>query len=154
MHSDKDADEKWVEELIYEGTTLYVLGFAAVKRETGKTLREKKVEALRELKRDPEAMKKFDTDGDGTISESEWEEARTAMEDQVLHQSLAERDRRRKQEEQIVIGKPAGGGPFIVAETHSEAHLTSRYNRYIIPLFIGAAICTGGAIALLVKWLT
>ncbi|HEX9777180.1 MAG TPA: GIDE domain-containing protein [Geopsychrobacteraceae bacterium] len=149
-----DADEKWLEEIICEGTTLYVLGCAAVKRETGQTLREKKVEALRELKRDPEALKSFDADGDGRISAAEWETARVAMEDRVLHRSLAKRERRRKQEEQIVIGKPAGGGPFIVAETHSETDLTGRYGRAVIPLFGGAALCGGWAIALLVKWLT
>ncbi|HKJ05196.1 MAG TPA: GIDE domain-containing protein [Geopsychrobacteraceae bacterium] len=151
--SDSDSNEKWVEEIIYEGTIIYVLGFASVKREEGKTLREKKVEALRELKRDPEALRQFDSDGDGKISESEWEGARSAMEERMLQQSLSDRDRRRKQEEQIVIGKPAGGGPFIVAETHSETQLTSRFARYTIPLFIGAAVCTGWAISLLVKWL-
>lgn len=151
---DNDSSEKWVEELVFEGTILYVLGFAAVKKEKKSNLRDRKVEALRELKRDPEAMKKFDADGDGNISETEWEEARAAVEDQVLKESLAGRDRRRKQEEQIVIKKPTGGRPFIVAETHSEAHLTGRFVRYIIPLFVGAALCTGGAISLLVKWLT
>lgn len=151
---DSDASEKWVEEIIYEGTTLYVLGFASVKREQRQSLRDRKVEALRELKRDPEAMKKFDTDGDGQISETEWEDARAAMEDQVLHESLAEKDRRRRQEEQIIIGKPTGGRPFIVAESHSETHLTSRFVRYTIPLFIGAALCTGWAISQLVKFLT
>jgi hypothetical protein len=151
--SDNDFSEKWVEELIFEGTLLYILGFAAVKKERKSNLRDKKVEALRELKRDPEAMKKFDTDGDGKISELEWEEARAAVEDQVLKESLTGRDRRRRQEEQIVIEKPTGGRPFIVAETHSETLLTSRYVRYTIPLFIGAALCTGWAISLLVKWL-
>mgnify|MGYP001213528503 FL=1 len=148
-YSDRNGSEKWVEEIIYEGTNLYVLGFASVKKEQGQSLNEKKREALRDLKRDSAAMKRFDTDEDGQISESEWEEARASVEDQVLKQSLGKNDRRRRQEEQIVIVNPTGRRPFIIAETHCETHLTRSFGYYAVPLFVGATVCTAWAISLL-----
>ena len=152
--TNNNAREKWVEEIITEGTLLYVLGFAAVKKEQRESLRNRKVEALRKLKRDRAALDKFDADGDGQISPDEWEAARASAEQEAIHQSLQERSERRRQEEQVIIGKPGGNRPFIIAETLSETHLTNRFVRYIIPLFCGAALCTGWAISLLIQWLT
>jgi hypothetical protein len=45
------------------------------------------------------------------------------------------------------------GRPLIISETHSEENLTARYTYYAIPLFIAAAIATGGAIYLLLNYL-
>ncbi len=152
LRFDGEADEKWVEEIIVEGTLLYVLGFAAVKREDGPTLNERKIEALRELKRNPQNLQQFDTDGDGKISEDEWDAARAAVEEKVLHESLRAKQRRKKQEEHVVIGKKKGC-PLVIAETHSEAQLTGRFAAYTVPLFIGAAAATGGGILLLLNYL-
>lgn len=129
-----DSDEKWVEEIIVEGTLLYVLGFASVKQEDGPTLAEKKVEALRELKRNPQHIQQFDTDGDGKISADEWDAARAAVADKVLRDELQKKQNRKKQEEHIVIGKKKGR-PLVIAETHSEEHLTMRYAFYTFALF-------------------
>ncbi len=147
-----DSDEKWCEEIIVEGTLLYVLGFAAVKRESGPTLTERKIEALRELKRNPQNLQQFDTDGDGKISVKEWDVAREAVAEKVLHESLKEKRKRKKQEEHVLIGKKKGR-PLVIAETHSEAHLTRRLTLYIVPLFIGAAAATAGSIYLLLDYL-
>jgi hypothetical protein len=147
-----DCDDKWVEEIIVEGTLLYVLGHASVKREDGPTLNERKIEALRELKRNPQNLQQFDTDGDGRISEDEWDAARGAVEEKVLHDSLKEKQRRKKQEEHVVIGKKQGR-PLVIAETHSEAKLTSRFAAYTIPLFIGAAAATGWSLYLLINYI-
>ncbi|RLB72202.1 MAG: hypothetical protein DRH07_05200, partial [Deltaproteobacteria bacterium] len=57
-HSD-DSDDKWVEETIVAGTLIYVLGYASVKRAKGPTLTEQKIEALRELKRNPQNLQQF-----------------------------------------------------------------------------------------------
>lgn len=147
-----EADEKWVEEIIIEGTLLYVLGFAAVKGEHGPTMSERRIEALRELKRNPQSLQQVDTDGDGKICEDEWDAARAAVEVQVLHESLKAKRRRKQQEEHVVIGKKKGR-PFIIAETHSEAHLTSRFAAYTSPLFIGAAAASGWGISQLLSYL-
>ncbi len=147
-----DADEKWVEEVIVDGTLLYVLGFAAVKRQEGPTLAEKKIEALRELKRNPQNLQQFDLNGDGNIDEDEWDTARAAVEEKVLKESLQQKRQRKKQEEHIVIGKKRGR-PLIISETHSEENLTARYRNYAVLLFIATAIATGGSIYLLLNYL-
>lgn len=151
MRFSDDSDEKWCEEIIVEGTLLYVLGFAAVKRDSGPSLSERKIEALRELKRNPQDMLQYDTDSDGKISEDEWDAAREAVAEKVLHESLTEQ-KRKKQEEHVVIGKKKGR-PLVIAETHSETQLTRRLTLYMVPLFIGAAALTAGSIALLFNYL-
>ena len=150
-HSD-DSDDKWVEETIVAGTLIYVLGYASVKRAKGPTLTEKKIEALRELKRNPQDLQQFDHDGDGKISRNEWDAARAAVEEKILQESLQKKQQRKKQEEHIVIGKKKGR-PLIITETHSEESLTSRFLYYSIPLFLAATMATGGAIYLLLNYL-
>ncbi len=152
LRVDDESEEKWVEEIIVEGTLLYVLGFAAVKREDGPTITERKIAALRELKRNPQDLQQFDSDGDGKISEDEWDAARVAVEEKVLRESLQAKQQRKKQEQHVVISKKKGR-PFIIAETHSEAHLTGRFAAYTVPLFIGAAAATGGGIYQLLNYL-
>ena len=147
-----ERDEKWVEEVIVEGTLLYVLGYASVKKATGPSRAESKAEALRELKRDPQAMRQFDRDGDGHISAAEWDNARAAVEDQLLHASLSADKERKKQEEHVLIGKRKGH-PLIISETHSENQLTQRYLYYSIPLLLASVAATGGAIYLLLNFL-
>ncbi|SHJ45461.1 E3 Ubiquitin ligase [Malonomonas rubra DSM 5091] len=138
MHHPADSDEKWVEEVVIEGTLLYVLGFASVKRSNEPTMAQKKVEALRELKRNPQAIEQFDADGDGRISEQEWDSARQAVADKVLREELQKKKQRKKQEEHIVIGKKKGR-PMVIAETHSEERLTGRYAIYA-SLMLAAAV--------------
>lgn len=138
-------DEKWVEEIIVEGTLLYVLGHASAKPPEGPGFSEKKIEALRELKRNPKHLNQFDADGDGKISEDEWDAARAAVEESVMHEMLGSNQQRKKQEEHIVIGKKKGR-PLIIAETHSEERLTARYLYSSITLFMIAIAAAGWAI--------
>jgi Ca2+-binding EF-hand superfamily protein len=149
---DSDRTEKWQEEIIIEGTLLYVLGFAAVKQEEGESLREEVQNALRDLKHDPQRLKEFDLDGDGKICVDEWDAARAQMEEQVYHQRMIERSQqRRRQEDHIVIGRQPGR-PLIIAETHSETHLTGKYRNTAIGLLLLSTILTGGAIYLLLNY--
>ncbi len=152
MRLNDNSDDKWVEEIIVDGTLLYILGYASVKKAAGPTLTEQKIEALRELKRNPQNLQQFDSDGDGEISADEWDIARAAVEEKVLQESLQNKQQRKKQEEYIVIGKQKGR-PLIITETHSEDSLTARYLYYSIPLFLAAAIATGGAIYLLLNYI-
>lgn len=147
-----DSDDKWVEEVVVDGTLIYVLGYAAVKRAKGANLTEQKIEALRELKQNQQELQKFDRDGDGEISSDEWDDARAAVEEQVMRKSLQNKQQRKKQEEQVVIGKKKGR-PLIITESHSEEQLTSRYLYYSIPLFLAAAVATGGGLYLLLNYL-
>jgi len=146
------GNEKWVEDIIYEGTNLYVLGMARPRREAGSTLRERTALALRRLKGDREAMKRYDADGDGQISQQEWEAARADVEQKVLHRSLAEGGGRKRQEEHLEIAHPTPRSlPFLIAETSSEERLTRRFNTFSIALFSGAVGTAAWAIHALTK---
>lgn len=149
---DSDQTEKWQEDIIVEGTLLYVLGVAAVKPEEGETLREEVQMALRDLKHDPQRLKEFDLDGDGKICVDEWDAARTKTEEQVLHQRMIQRSQqRRRQEDHIVIGRQPGR-PLIIAETHSETHLTGQYRNMAIGLLLLSTLLTGASIYLLLNY--
>lgn len=149
-----DRDEKWVEETIPEGNLLYVLGQA---RENGRhrpPLRERIIEALRELKRDPRAMRRFDTDGDGSISAAEWQKARQQVEEDLLHRSLTEEGRSQSAWDRVVIARPGQRSlPFIIAETPSEAHLARGFGLFTLLLFGGALLAVVWTVMTLVNYL-
>jgi len=152
MQLNNNSEDKWVEEVIVDGTLLYILGYATAKRSSGTSLHTQKIEALRELKQNTHKLKQFDHDGDGKISAKEWDNARNAVEAEVLEKSLQNRQQRKKQEEHIVIAKH-NRRPLIIAETHSEKRLTTRYFYYSATLFAGAAIAVAGSIYLLLTYL-
>jgi len=138
-----DEDEKWVEEVIYEGTSLYVLGFARPARQERLSLRDRTLARLRQLKLDPAALRRYDTDGDGRIDEAEWQAARNDAEQEAMRDHLAESRGRKRQEEHLVIGKPPQRGlPFIVAEALSEAHLSRKYGWISLPLLLCGGVAT------------
>ncbi|RLB63753.1 MAG: hypothetical protein DRH08_10635 [Deltaproteobacteria bacterium] len=142
-----DENEKWVEDIIYEGTALYVLGFARPLRAERRSLRERSVEKLRELKLDRRALHRYDTDGDGQISEDEWQVARSDAEQAALKEHLAEGSGRKRQEEHVVIARPSQRSmPFVIAEVASEAHLIRNYGLISIPLLIIGLSVAGFAI--------
>jgi len=122
------SNEKWVEDSIGEGEALYVLGSAAALKGQGKSLQQRKIERLRELKTDRNALAAYDRNGDGRIDEQEWQSAREAVEDQVTREHLAEKVTPQRTEETAVIGRsPHRSHPFVIAAARSEAHLTSTY---------------------------
>jgi len=124
------SNEKWIEDSISEGEALYVLGSAAVLKNGRKSLHEKKLERLRELKTDRSALlQSFDSDGDGKISEEEWQTARDTVDAQVTSEHLAEKVGAQTTAETTVIGRsPHRSHPFVIAVARSEAHLTTTYS--------------------------
>jgi hypothetical protein len=140
-------DEKWVEDILYEGTSLYVMGYAQPLREEKVSLRARTTARLRQLKLDPRAMRRYDTDGDGRIDGVEWDAARSEVEQQALRESLAEQGARKRQEERVVICRPRQRRlPFLIAETGSEEQLRSRYGWYSIPLLLSGVAAAGFAL--------
>jgi hypothetical protein len=134
-------NEKWVEEIVYEGTSVYVLGYAQPLREEKMSLRERTMAKLRQLKLDPKAMQRYDADGDGRIDQAEWEAARSDAEQQALREHLGEQGERKRQEEHVVIANPPQKRlPFVIAETESEAHLTTKYGWFSAPLLLGGVV--------------
>jgi hypothetical protein len=146
-----NAEEKWVENIIVEGALIYVLGFAASRPKTGPSRHDRKIEALRDLKSDPQLLQRYDQDGDGKIDADEWEAARQDIDERLTRESLLQRQKRRKQEEQIVIGYRKGY-PLIISESHSERQLTQRYFWYSLPLLSSGCIATIWAIILLFRY--
>lgn len=132
-----DMQEKWVEEVLCEGASLYVLGFASAPSSQGSSLRERTLERLRQLKTDPQALSQYDSDGDGHISQAEWDAARQAEEERALHESLQPRQNSSHGRVRPQIGRPPQRGlPFLIAESASEAHLSRNYAWYAGPLLI------------------
>ena len=120
-----DSDEKWVEECIPEGETLYVLGFSTPHRVTGDSLHNATAARLRTLKQSPDLRQRFDKNNDGQIDADEWDEARRITADEVAKSHLAGRQQRRKQEEALVIGvSPRRSHPFLIAQSLNEGMLT------------------------------
>jgi hypothetical protein len=139
--SDFGDNEKWIEEIVYEGASVYVLGYAQPLRQERASLRERTMAKLRQLKLDPQAMRRYDTNGDGHIDQTEWEAARSDAAQISLKEHLAEQGERKRQEEHVVIAKPPQRRlPFVVAETESEAHLTTRYGWFSVPLLVGGVV--------------
>jgi hypothetical protein len=138
---DGGPDEKWVEELIYEGTTLYVLGYAHPAREVGPGLRGRTTEVLRRLKLDPHALRRYDTNGDGRLDADEWQSARAdaerlAVAEQLKGTSVPTVDH-------VLLGKPPRGLPFLIAEGQTGGELAGRYG------WLGAALLVLGVAAFL-----
>jgi hypothetical protein len=143
-------DEKWVEEVIAEGTYLYILGYARDQRRQGPSLAERTREKLRLLKGNAPAFRRFDANNDGRIDAEEWEMARSAMEAEAIRDQLAEGRRRRRQEEHAAIGRPPGRSlPFIIAETESEARLLGRYGRLAAAMLMGGLLLAAWAAAII-----
>jgi hypothetical protein len=132
-------DEKWVEELIYEGTSLYVLGYARPARGSGPGLRERTVELLRRLKLDPQALRRYDADGDGRLDPNEWQAARDEVERQAATEQL--QAPAGPTGVQVLLGKPPRGLPFLIAEGQTGEELAGRYG------WTGAVLLALGAAA-------
>ena len=141
---DGGADEKWVEEMIYEGTTLYVLGFARPAGDSAPGLHERTLALLRRLKLDPRALRRYDANGDGRIDADEWQAARDAAERQAAAEHLADSGPRQT----VVLGKPPRGLPFLIAETHCERELARRYGWGGAFLLVLGVVVAGTALVL------
>lgn len=140
-HSSSDltsANEKWVEEVIYENSMVYVLGFASTAHKHQSSLGQRVAEKLRELKGNREQMMTYDRDSDGHVSSAEWDEARSDMEQQALHEKL-QQGQDRSNEQLVLSAPPQKDLPFIIAETESEASLVSHYS-WQVPLLLIAGL--------------
>ncbi len=147
-----DSSEKWIEELIYDGALVYVLGEAQVKKNQRAPRQQRRAEALRRIKQDKQRLSAYDTNNDGNIDESEWQAARDEVDEQLLHEDLGDSKQRRRQEDLVVITKSSHRGvPFVIAETPSEEKLTGGYTWGIGFLFCAAAVCSGLTIWLLLQ---
>lgn len=146
-----DSGEHWVEELIPEGTWLYVLGFARPHGKAPTSLKERVIERLRHFKASGESMQRFDRDGDGRLSDSEWSAARREVEQEVLEESLNGEGESFLGEGKAEIGRPPHHAyPFIISEAASELQVAGRFG-WRAALFLTAAIGLG--VWVVITWL-
>lgn len=146
------SGEKWVEEIIYDGALVYVLGEARVDKSAQTPRSQRRAEALKQLKQDKQRMAGYDINGDGHIDEGEWQLARDAIDDQLIQEDLTTSSERKRQEEMVVIGKPRHRGvPFVIAETATQENLTSGYTLALTFIFTAALICSALTCWILLK---
>lgn len=139
------SDRKVVESVIPEGARLYILGHARPIKNTAVDRRKEYRRRLKALKNSPEAMARYDTDGDGKVSFEEWAQARTDIENQLLAESLTADIK----SDTAVVGKHPGRGLFFISD-RQEPELLARY-RLLVPILgaLGFAITALGLIRLL-----
>ena len=132
-------DEKWIEELIYEGTSLYVLGYARPMRGVGPGLRERTIERLRRLKLDPQTQRRYDINGDGRLDADEWQRVCDDAEQLAAAEQLSAQ--RVSITDHTLLGKPPRGLPFLIAEGQTGAELAGKYG------WVGAVLLVLGVAA-------
>jgi hypothetical protein len=122
----------FTERHIQTGQLVYVYGVAQERRglDLWRERMELVTEKLREIKADPEKLQRFDTDGDGRISEDEWQSAHSQAVAEVRGEAVADR---------IVIAKGSSDKMFLISD-RSERELVSR-----LRLQSAASVVGGGA---------
>lgn len=143
-------DEKWVEELIVEGTTLYVLGYARPARGVGPGLRERTIATLQRLKLDPQALRRYDSNGDGRLDSDEWQTVRDDAEQLAAAEQLREREG--PAADHALVGKAPRGLPFVIAEGQTGAELATRYGWYAAGLLLLGAAATVAALMIFINY--
>lgn len=118
---------------IHAGDPLYVLGVAQERAGIAAERRRRIVDKLRALKADPEAMAHFDRDGDGAVSDAEWEVARQLTVQEVTRESVDDRV--------VIAADPNGDAPFLISD-HGEASLVSKLRwQAALGVIGGAGLC-------------
>jgi hypothetical protein len=130
---------------------VYVLGSVAKNQNFVSDFKMKLNERLREIKAKPEEMKKFDADGDGTVSVDEWQQAVAKIKEGMLEEQLKQPEQ--AQETNFVIDKGQEETVFIISEK-SEKDLLERLNWQSLAEIIGGALLASGCIVGLIKMLT
>jgi hypothetical protein len=138
--------EKRVEELLFGGVRIYVLGEFSTRSGAGLALNEREDVGvlLAEWKRDPvELHRRFDRNGDGQIDMQEWEAARREAAQAVAlqHREL------RNHADLHVMHAPRDGRMFLISPL-SPQKLRRRYLRWSLA-HLGAALVAG---VLCVAW--
>jgi len=132
--------KRYSEWRIDPGEFVYVIGTVSKLRDVAAEKRARLQERLREVKKDPAAIGRFDLDGSGALDEQEWAGAVAVVKDDLLREELAR--------------KTAGPGDNLVVgagETESTFMISDRDERRLATLLgwkAFAAILAGGAGAL------
>lgn len=133
-----DGDTKYIEEILPEGTEVYVLGFAEPGQSAQQPLRQRVTEKLRLIKQNKQKLMRYDANDDGFIDEREWDAARGDIEREVMRDALGNEVSRPMGGPPAVIKKPPISGiPFVISD-RGEERLVRWSGVYAIALFVAA----------------
>jgi hypothetical protein len=140
------SDYRYVEHRIYEHEVVGVIGeFRTVGGVADENPEQRTLQLLRAWKADqPALLARFDADGDGVLSEPEWQRARA----QARRQVLAELPQAAPVPRLNVVGRSADGKPFLLAAIDL-ARLARRYRWRAALAAAGFVVCVGLAVSLL-----
>lgn len=133
--NDAVPPRRYTERTILEGEPLYVMGlFKSVASVEDQTIRQQVSLKLREWKQDQhQLLQRYDTDRDGGISETEWQQVRhdatTAVKRDIGQQA-------KKKKLSIMTDSPHKSQPYIIS-TVPEQSLIRRYQRHALASLFG-----------------
>ncbi|MCL1972668.1 MAG: E3 ubiquitin ligase family protein [Endomicrobia bacterium] len=130
----RDAGYSYVESEIKDGDFVYCLGTAT--REKVADVRAEVNKALKEARQDKKMMlERFDINGDGTISQEEWEIARQTLEREIMDKILTPKG------ESIITIERGKETPIFILSNKSEKELRRKYFfQSILLLAAGVAV--------------
>ena len=118
------------------GEPVYVYGVAQDRPGMGREHRERVTERLREVKADPQRMRELDSDGDGRVSDLEWDSARRGALEAVDAEGTNDR---------VAIARGESGEMFVISN-HDERELVRLLRwKAFGGVFGGGALSVGGA---------
>jgi hypothetical protein len=137
--------QKAIFEYIPAASTIYVYGIARPITPNPHTAKEAEIERLRQLKRSPELLDKYDTDRDGRIDEQEWSRARMDVQRQVdAERLLQKRESNGERGDDVVVGSGKRRGLFYIRGEKEEAIVKQLHHRAVAVLVYGClAFVTG-----------
>jgi hypothetical protein len=134
---------------LHEGETAYVAGTVRSLRNLAQDRQAALHVRLRDIKRDPERMKTFDTDHDGTISTEEWGNVVRVAQDEILREAVAAPPG--PPEDNLIIARGESESTFVISDQGERAILRTLSLKAGFALLAGAALAVAGIVALLAR---
>lgn len=115
------GEKEVIETVIPAGMSVFVLGYGKRVIEDRKSSAREFLERLRAFKSDKDKMSSFDTDSDGKMSVTEWEEVKAHVRDEILKEKLENAGKSAN----IQVSEHPSGGMFYITDSHEEGILKS-----------------------------
>ncbi|MDD3575521.1 GIDE domain-containing protein [Halothiobacillus sp.] len=132
------GDYRYTEKLLLPHRNLYVLGwFKTITHDPYVVENESVASLLRAWKNDPQKMKTFDLDRNGSIDSKEWDQAREAARQQIQAQQVRELER--PQQTHLMSANPQSRRPYIISADDQTA-LAKRFRRWGYLLWTGSVL--------------
>lgn len=144
-------NQKVVIDYIPEGFTTYIYGIARPKIQKVNLRKKRVVERLRELKRSPGELKKYDKNRNGRIDPDEWSEVCASIQQQVDAEFLFGEEKSCAVEE-VVVSSDYRPGRFYIRGEDEKAVLKNLYYRSIVATLAGLVILVVGLVTVLSIW--